>query len=89
MRRTVRGRSTLADVSGRFEIRVQGRLSERARAAFPGMVVVDVPAETVIRGWSDDADEVHGVLDRIQALGLRLVSLQQTPDTPDRRRGEG
>jgi len=65
-------------VSGRFEIRVSGRLSERVRAAFPGMDVVEVPALTVISGWSRDEDEVHGVLDRIQSLGLQVVSLEQT-----------
>ena len=70
-------------MTGRFEIRVRGRLSDRVRAAFPGMVVVDVPAETVISGWADDDDEMHGVLNRIQALGLGLVSLRQTPDPAD------
>lgn len=65
-------------MSGRFEIRVRGRLSERVRAAFPGMDVVEVPAQTVISGWSRDEDEVHGVLDRIQSLGLQVVSLEQT-----------
>ena len=72
-------------MSGRFEIRVRGRLSDRACAAFPGMTVVAVPAETVLSGWSRDADEVHEVLDRIQALGLELVSLRQVRenDEPD------
>ena len=64
-------------MSGRYEIRISGRLSDRARAAFPGLTVVEVPAQTVLTGWSDDEDEVHGVLDRIQALGLELVSLQR------------
>lgn len=64
-------------MSGRYEIRISGRLSERARAAFPGLAVADVPAQTVLTGWSQDEDEVHGVLDRIQALGLELVSLER------------
>ncbi|MFC5142999.1 hypothetical protein ACFPK1_32585 [Actinomycetospora rhizophila] len=69
-------------MSGRFEIRVSGRLSDRARAAFPDMAVVEVPAETVLSGVSRDDDEVHGILDRIQALGLELVSLRQVRE-PD------
>jgi hypothetical protein len=64
-------------VSERFEIRISGHLSERARAAFPGLAVVDVPAETVLRGWSQDEDDVHSVLDRIQELGLELVSVRR------------
>lgn len=67
-------------VSGRFEIRISGHLSDRARAAFPEMAVAEVPAETVLSGWSHDGDEVHGILDRIQALGLELVSLRQIRD---------
>ncbi|PVZ05398.1 hypothetical protein [Actinomycetospora cinnamomea] len=70
-------------MSGRFEIRVSGRLSDRTRAAFPGLTVEEVPAETVLSGWSRDADEVHTVLDRIQALGLELVSLLQVPEPPE------
>jgi hypothetical protein len=71
-------------VSGTFEIRVSGRLSERVRAAFPGMDVEDVPAETVISGRARDEDEVHGLLRHIQSLGLQVVGLRQTPgDTGD------
>ncbi|MDD7942370.1 hypothetical protein PHK61_28540 [Actinomycetospora lutea] len=70
-------------MSGRFEIHISGRLSDRARAAFPDMAVVEVPAETVISGWSQDADEVHGILDRIQALGLELVSMRQVQEPDD------
>jgi hypothetical protein len=70
-------------VSGRFEIRVSGRLSERVQAAFPEMDVVEVPAETVLSGRSWNEDEVHGVLGRIQALGLQVVSLRQLPDEPE------
>lgn len=73
-------------MAGRFEVHVQGRLSERVRAVFDDLTVTEIPAETVLTGWSDDEDEVHAVLDRIQALGLHLVSLQQSPG--DRHGGE-
>ena len=69
-------------MSGRFEIHVSGRLSERVRAAFPGMDVVEIRAETVISGRARDEDEVHGVLSHIQSLGLEVVSLRQTPADP-------
>ncbi len=70
-------------MSRRFEIRVRGRLSERVRAAFPGLTVVELPADTVISGRSRNADEVQGVLGRIQSLGLQLVALRQAPQEPD------
>jgi hypothetical protein len=78
-----RGRRRSVTVRGGFEIRVRGRLSERARAAFPDMHVTEVPAETVISGSSQDDDEVHGVLERIQSLGLRMVSLSRDSDAAD------
>jgi hypothetical protein len=46
------------------------------------MDVEDVPAETVISGRARDEDEVHGLLSRIQSLGLQVVSLRQTPGDP-------
>jgi hypothetical protein len=76
-------------VSGRYEIRISGRLSDRARAAFPGLAVVEVPAQTVLTGWSQDEDEVHGVLERIQALGLELVSLERTREHDEEQRTAG
>lgn len=63
----------------RFEIRVSGRLSERARAAFSGMTIVDVPAETVISGTADEEARIYTVLALVQSLGLHVVSLEQVP----------
>lgn len=60
----------------RYEFRVAGRLSQRARDAFATMEVVEVRAETVIAGAVDD-DQVHEVLGLIQALGLHMVSVQR------------
>jgi len=52
----------------RYEFRIAGSLSEHARAAFAGMDVTAVPAETVISGQVDD-DGVQRVLALIQSLG--------------------
>ena len=60
----------------RYEFRLAGRLSERARDAFAGMDVVEVPAQTVLTGTVDDA-EMHSVLALIQSLGLQVVSMQR------------
>jgi hypothetical protein len=69
------------DVSPRrYEFRVAGRLSDETRAAFPGLKVIDVPAETLIYGDVVDESHLHGVLAMIQNLGLRVVSLNQIPD---------
>ena len=35
------------------------------------------PAETVMRGEVRDQSELHGVLDRLQALGLELIEIRR------------
>jgi hypothetical protein len=61
----------------RYEFRVAGRLSDRARSAFPGMDVTEVPAETVIAGDLNDDGGVQEILTMIQSLGLNVVSVRQ------------
>jgi hypothetical protein len=62
----------------RYEFRIIGRLSPRARAAFRGMEVREVPAETVLRGDVTEAGGVQEVLTLIQSLGLEVVSVRRT-----------
>jgi hypothetical protein len=62
----------------RYEFRITGRLSSRARGAFLGMEVREVPAETVISGDVAEEGGVQEVLKLIQSLGLEVVSVRQT-----------
>ena len=61
----------------RYEIRVTGRLSQRAQDAFAGMDVTHLTADTVIGGVVQDDDQVHEMLSIMQSLGLHIVSVQQ------------
>jgi hypothetical protein len=61
----------------RYEVRVTGRLSERARDAFAGMEIAEVTAETVISGVVHQDEQLHDLLQLVQSLGLHIVSLQQ------------
>ena len=61
----------------RYEVRVTGRLSERARDAFAGMDVDEVTAETVITGLVHHDEQLHELLSVLQSLGLHVVSVQQ------------
>jgi len=61
----------------RYEVRVSGRLSQRARDAFEGMDVAEVTAETVIAGRVDQDEQLHELLAVVQSLGLHVVSVQQ------------
>ena len=61
----------------RYEVRVTGRLSQRARSAFAGMEVEEVTAETVISGLVHQDEQLHELLSVIHSLGLHVVSVQQ------------
>jgi len=63
-------------VLARYEIRIGGRLDERATAAFAGLDVTARGKGTVIRGEFDQAG-LHGVLERIRFLGLDLVEVRR------------
>jgi hypothetical protein len=61
----------------RYEVRVTGQLSQRARDAFAGMDLTEVHAETVLSGRLNDDDQLHDILSVIQSLGLHVVSVEQ------------
>jgi hypothetical protein len=60
-----------------YEIRIKGRLSDSLSGAFEDFTACVKPAETVMRGEVRDQSELHGVLDRIQSLGLELIEVRQ------------
>lgn len=64
----------------RYELRIRGRLSPEISAEFEEFAVSDAPAETVMCGDIVDDAHLHGVLARLQALGLRVTSLRTIPD---------
>jgi hypothetical protein len=72
----------LMEMSGRqrtrkaYRIVVRTEIGERFAAAFEGMDVRIGEGRTVITGEVVDQSHLHGILDRINALGLELVSLQ-------------
>jgi hypothetical protein len=61
----------------RYEVRVTGRLSQRAQDAFADMDVAEVTAETVISGLLHHDEQLHELLAMVQSLGLHVVSVQQ------------
>jgi hypothetical protein len=60
-----------------YEIRIKGRLSDSLCGAFEDFTAAVKPAETVMRGEVRDQAELHGVLDRIQLLGLELIEVRR------------
>jgi hypothetical protein len=62
-----------------YEIRIRGRVTEPLLSSFEGMSSTFEPVDTVLHGPVRDQAELHGLIDRIQALGLELVELRRLP----------
>jgi hypothetical protein len=62
-----------------YEIRVDGRLSDAAKEAFPGMRITEQPPQTVLDGDVLDESQLHGIITHLQTLGITLVSVHPVP----------
>jgi hypothetical protein len=74
--------------SGRYEIRLGGRLDDRWAAWFDGLSLThESDGTTVIHGSVVDQAALHGLLQKVRDLGLPLVSVRHLegdqPDQPD------
>ena len=62
--------------SGRYEIRVKGRLAPRWRAWFDGMTLTtEDDGTTCIHGTVADQAALHGLLQKLRDVGIPLISL--------------
>ena len=64
----------------RYRIVVAGQLGPRYAGAFQGMTVEPGDENTAIVGQIADQAHLHGLLERIASLGLRLVSVSGEND---------
>ena len=62
-----------------YEIRIRGQVSAALLDSFEGMASELEPVETVLHGPVRDQSELHGLIDRIQALGLELIEIRRLP----------
>jgi hypothetical protein len=65
-----------------YRIVVRGELSARYATAFEGMEMEAASGRTILTGGVIDQPHLHGILDRINGLGLRLVSVQSVSEDP-------
>jgi hypothetical protein len=66
-------------VHARYEVRVNGRLSERAQGAFCTMDVRPVPPQTIMFGELAEQSDLCELLALCSAMGLEVVSVQRLP----------
>ena len=69
-----------AMAASKYEFRIRGRLSDPVLERFD-MLERDVErVETILHGPIRDQAELHGIIERVQSLGLELVEVRRLPD---------
>jgi hypothetical protein len=63
-----------------YRIVVRSELGDRYAVAFEGMQLEAKDGRTILTGEVVDQPHLHGILDRIGALGLELLSVQALPE---------
>lgn len=70
------------DTPWTYEVRVEGHLPERWSEWFDGLLIQHDPGgDTILRGVVTDQAALFGVLTRIHALNLALISVDRFPST--------
>ncbi|AWT41113.1 MULTISPECIES: hypothetical protein [Streptomyces] len=64
----------------RYEIRVEGNLSDTLAKAFPELGHVVMSGETVLYGTVIDEAHLYGLLARCRSLGLHVVEMRRLPE---------
>jgi hypothetical protein len=66
------------DTPSFYEIRIEGHLTDRWSDWFDGLAILNDPnGETILSGAFLDQAELFGTLTKIQALNLRLISVNR------------
>jgi hypothetical protein len=63
-----------------YRIVVRSKLCERYASALEGMKMETKDGQTILIGEIIDQPHLFGILDRINGLGLELLSVQALPD---------
>jgi hypothetical protein len=66
-------------VTARYEIHIKGRFGQELTEVFEGMSAEVQPVETVLHGELVDQAALHGLLDKVRALGLELIEVRRLP----------
>lgn len=64
----------------RYRLILDGELSPRYSKVFEGMRMEAGGGVTAVVGTIEDQAELHGLLDRIGSLGIKLISLEPESD---------
>jgi hypothetical protein len=81
MRQGHKDKQMMGEGTGKvYRIVVRSELSDRYALAFEGMKMETKDGETILTAEVIDQPQLFGILDRINGLGLELLSVQALPD---------
>jgi len=63
-----------------YEFRIRGRLSDPVLERFDMLEPGAARLDTILHGPIRDQAELHGILERVQSLGLELVEVRRLPE---------
>ncbi len=64
-------------MKGKTEIKVEGHLDKKRMNCFEGMTISYAGNDTLLTGDIKDEAHLHGILNQIRDLNIRLLSLNQ------------
>lgn len=64
-----------------YRIVIRDELSKRYAMAFEGLEMETKHGQTVLTGEVKDQPHLHGILDRINGLGLKLVGVEDISES--------
>jgi hypothetical protein len=67
-------------MKGKIEIKVLGHLDEKWGDWFDGMEITHENDNTILSGIVRDEASIHGILNQIRDLNLKLISVNPTSD---------
>ena len=62
-------------MKGKIKIKVKGNLDETWKEWFDGMEIINEGEYTILSGYKKDDAFVHGILNKIRDLNLKLISV--------------
>ena len=71
-------------MKGKIEIKVEGHLDKKWNDWFEGLVISYEGANTILSGNIKDEAHLHGILNQIRDLNLKLISVNPDEKANDK-----
>jgi hypothetical protein len=71
-------------MKGKTKIKVEGRLDKKWQSSFEGMEIGYAGHHTILNGEIKDEAHLHGILNQIRDLNLKLISVNPAKNEFDK-----